>query len=165
MATVEEILTELYRSREGLLEAIESLPDEALTQAGAFGGLSISDLLEQQIAWEAELVTGLMRLDQGKKPGRLLAALRQPAEYDKQRLDENKERDLDDVFDDFQQVRMHLETWIEELSERNLNDPRRYKWLRGKPLAQVIAEVTHERESKVAADLERFAKKWHSDQR
>jgi hypothetical protein len=160
MEIVLEILDVLDNSRERVLMALEELPDEALLAAGAVGKYSVADVLALQVAWEAELVTGLMQIDQGKKPEKLLAALAEPAAYDARRYDEFKGRDLDSIFDDLQQVRMQLETWLEIFSERDLTNRKRFQWLKGKSLREMITAVTTTRESAYAADLEQFAQRW-----
>jgi hypothetical protein len=154
------ILDQLDSSRERVLAAIAELPDEALLESGAVGQYSVADVLALQAAWEAELVTGLMRLDQGKKPEQLLAALASPEAYDLRRYEEFKGRDLDLVFDDLQQVRMQLETWLEEFSERDLMARNRYTWFGGRSLRQVIMTVCAEREAAYVADLAHFAAQW-----
>ena len=129
MTSKEQLLDALDNSREKLLIAIEPLSDEALQEKQAVGEWSVSDLLVNITAWEAELVTGLMRLGQNKRPDRLLEALKEPSTYDKERFAENQDRDLDQVFLDLQRVRIQVEEWILEFSERELTNPRRYPWL------------------------------------
>jgi hypothetical protein len=160
MDIVFAILDQLDSTREQVLVAIEQLPDEALLAENAIGNYSIADILALQVAWEAELVTGLMRIDQGKKPEKLLAALAQPEAYDSRRYAEYRGRDLDIIFDDLQQVRMQLETWLEQFSERDLMNRKRYKWFGGESLKQVITAVTAERETAYVADMNRFARQW-----
>lgn len=160
MKTATRIQRDLDHSREHLLELIEALPDEALLRQGTLGRFSIADFLAHLAAWEAELVTGLMRLDQGKKPEKLLSALSRPDVYNARRYLENQGRDLDSIFDDFQGVRVQLESWLEDFSDRDLNDPKRYKWFNGKPLAQVIADTTYEIEKKYMPGIAAFAHSW-----
>lgn len=160
MESVLAILDQLDSSREQVLVAIEQLSDEALLAEKAIGSYSIADVLALQAAWEAELVTGLMRLDQGKKPEKLLTALAQPEAYDVRRHDEYRGRDLDQIFDDLQQVRMQLESWLDQFSERDFMNRKRYKWFGGKSLKQVITAVTLEREAAYVADMTRFAQRW-----
>ena len=160
MYTHEALLDELDASREWLLVAIEPLPDEALEEKGAAGGWSIVDVLVNQTAWEAELVTALMRIKQSKRPDKLLAALKNPADYDEQRYEENQDRDLDQVFADYQSVRVQLEEWLEDFSERELTNPSRYRWFGGRSLGEIIASVTFEREQKVIPAIEEFAESW-----
>lgn len=160
MSKVEQMLDQLDRSRERLLIAVEPLSDEALLEPGAVGRFSVADLLAHLTAWESELVTALMQLSQGKKPGNLLAALAQPDARAEQWYEENKGRDLDRIFDDFQGVRVQLEGWLEEFSDRDLTDPQRYRWLRGISLAQVIEETTFGKETAYLPALEAFAERW-----
>ncbi len=163
MTKATAIQERLDKTRERLLEAIELLSDEALLYPGAIGRLSIADLLHLQTAWEAELVTGLMRIDQGTIPKTLLAALADPKKYDQMRLSEGEARDLDVVFEDYQRVRAHLETWLEEFTEGELTDANQYGWLAGKSLAQLISAVSYEREAALLSDLRAFSRKWRSD--
>ncbi|NHZ72650.1 MAG: ClbS/DfsB family four-helix bundle protein, partial [Aquificales bacterium] len=141
MQTLDNILDKLDDHREQLLMSIEMLPDEALVEEEAIGRFSIANILAIQAVWEAELVTGFMRIDQGKKPERLLKALDDPKTYNKQRFIENKDRSLDSVFNDYQQVRVQVEQWLEDFSEKALNDPKRYKFFRGKPLVEILGKV------------------------
>lgn len=145
---VESLLDELDEVREQLLVAIADLPDEALTRSHAVGRYAISDILVNLTIWEAELVTGLMRVDQGKKPSRLLEALANRQAFNQKRYLENVGRDLDRVFDDLQQVRVQLESWLDTIPERALFDSKRYSWLGGRSLASLIREITVENELK-----------------
>lgn len=142
-----------------LLEAIAPLPDEALLRSGVVGEWSVADVLAHFVNWEAELVTGLLRIDQGKKPARLLQALADRDAYNDARFQEMKGRDLDRIFDDLQGVRVQLEEWLEEFSDAALEDPDRYPWLEG-PLWELIAEVTFEHEAQHIPALEDYSTEW-----
>lgn len=150
--TTETIQDALMESRERFLVAIEELPDEALIEAGVIGKASIADLMAAMTMAEAELVTGLMRVDQGKTPTKLLDTLKRPFT-----IPPATDRDLDPIFDDFLRVRRQLETWIEEFSNKNLNDPQKYGWLNGKTLGLIIARMSYENENKYVPFVERFA--------
>jgi hypothetical protein len=150
----------LESSRERLLMALEPLPDEALLQPGAVGQWSIADLLAHLAAWESELITALMRLKQGRKPERFLQATANREAYNAQRYAENKARDLDRIFADFQGARVHLEQWLEDFSRRELTEAGRYKWLGRETLAQVIARYTCEHEEEHTAAVAAFAQLW-----
>ncbi len=108
------------------------MSDEALVSSKAIGRwLQTPTWSASATAWDAEVVTGLMQLQGGKTPERLLAALRQPDIYNAQRHQDAQGRDLDAIFDDFQSSRLHLEEWLSGLSERALSEPRHYKALGG----------------------------------
>lgn len=160
MLTLEDLLDRLDAARERTLMALEMLPDEALTQPGSIGRWAIADLLSILTAWDAEVVTGLMQLQGGKAPERLLAALRNPDVYNAQRYQDAQGRDLDAIFDDFQASRLHLEEWLSRFSERALGDPRHYKALGGEALGRLIARATHEHEARYLPFLTTFAQRW-----
>lgn len=160
--TVEKLLDALDSTRERLLVALDELPDEALLAPNTIGSWSVADLLVQQTAWESELVTGLMQVSQGKKPARLLAALANREEYGRLRYEENQGRDLDRIFDDLPQVRMQVEEWLEEFSEKQLSQKGHYPWLKDQSLAQLIARVTYEQELRTLPLVEAVAHKWQA---
>ena len=160
MSTLEDLLDRLDAARERTLVALESLPDEALTQPGVIGRWAIADLLSILTAWDAEVVTGLMQLTSGKPPERLLAALRNADIYNAQRYQDAQGRDLDAIFDDFQSSRLHLEEWLSGLSERALSEPRHYKALGGEPLGRLIARATCDHEARYLPFLSTFAQRW-----
>lgn len=153
----EELIEALESSRLRLLEAIEPLDDAELLQPGVVGTLSVRDILLLITVWEAELITGLMRLDQGRKPEHLLAALARPEQYSEQRLAENMARTLDRIFDDFQGTYFQLEEWIESFSNRDLTDPNRYQWLNGRPLWQIIRDASFGLLGEYLDDVESYA--------
>jgi hypothetical protein len=157
----ETLLDELDRSRERLLVAISPLPDTALLAPGVVGDWSLRDVLVHLTVWEAELVTALMRLDQGKQPERLLAALAGRDAYNAARLKENEGRALDVIFDDLQGVRFQLEGWLEEFSRKDLTRPDRYKSLNGMPLWRLIAMTSYEHEAEHLPAIELATAAWH----
>ncbi len=161
---LEELLDELDMSRERLLVAIEPLPDEAFLAPNAVGSWSIADVLANLTAWEAEMVTGLLKINQGKRPDALLRALKDTKAYDKQRTAENRDRSLDSIFGDFQKVRVQLEEWLEHFSERVLNNPKRFPYFKGKTLAEIIAMTTFQHEQRLIPKVEVFASIWLAEE-
>lgn len=159
MSRIEQLQEQMGRQRVRLLEAIEPLPDEAMLAPNAIGDWSVAGLLGILTAWDAEVVTGLMRLEQNKKPEKLLAALAKPDAYDRQAYDDNLTRDLDAIFDDFFRVRRQLEEWLEYFSNNDMANPKRFPWF-GRPLADVIAGATWQQEKVYADKLQAFAERW-----
>ncbi len=158
----DEILEELDNSRERLLVALEPLPDEALLQPGVMGDWSIADLLDHLTAWESELVTAFMHIDQGKRPIRMLEAFADVDGYNTRRQAENQDRDLDQIFDDLHSVRVQLEQWLEEFSDRDLIDPSRYDWAKGLPLWHIIKENSFGHEAEHLPEIEAFSSNWQA---
>ncbi len=165
MADLETLLDHLDNGRERLLVAIEPLSDEALLAPGAYGLWSAADVLANRAAWESELVTAINQLDRGKKPERLLKLLENPKQFDQQTYSENKERDLDRVFNDFQKVRFQLEEWLETLTAKQLFDKQVYrKWFGGRSLADLIADLTYKADERFVPSLEMFTAAWEARQ-
>jgi hypothetical protein len=158
--TGEQLQEELENVRLRLLEALAALPDQAFIQPGVVNHYSLRDWLFLLSAWEAELVTGLMRVQQGRKPERLLTARGDRQGYEAQRLRENPDRDLDRIFDDLQGVRIELEGWLEQFPDKQLTDRKRYGWLSGRSLAQLIAEISFQYEAEALPAVESFAAEW-----
>ncbi len=159
---VEQLLNKLDASRERLLIAIEPLPDLVLIKKGVVGQWSIADILVNLTVWEAELVTGLMKMERGQKPGRLLSALQDPKTYNKMRYDENQNRDLDLIFNDLVKVRVELEEWLEIFSAKQLTNPKQYSWFKGKSLTDIVAQTTFENEQKYLPHIEKFVQAWEA---
>jgi len=164
MTTLELLLDALDESRERLLVAIEPLDDKALLKKNVVDAWSIADVLTNITSWESELVTGLMKLDQDKRPEKFLAALADPEDYDQTRYNEMQDRDLDQVFEDLQLVRIQMEDWLSEFSERDLTNPKRFRWLNGRSLRDMIAETTYRREEMFLPAIEAFTQAWLSEQ-
>lgn len=161
---VDEIFENLESSREDLLLVIQELPDEAWSQSGVNGDWSMTDILVHIVTWESELVTCLMKLDQGKKPSRMLAAVADVDGYNARRYEENKDRDLDRIFDDLRNVRIQLEEWLPRFSNQDLNDGNRYEWCEGVALWQIIEANSFGHEGEHMPDIEAFVHRWREDQ-
>jgi hypothetical protein len=155
-----EILDKLDENRERLLMAIEPLPDEALLEPGVMDDWSIADTLAHLAAWESEMVTGLMRIKQGKTPAKMIEAFANVDGYNAERYAENKGRDLERIFDDLQGVRVQLEQWLEEFNDRELNNPDRYKWSQGLTLAHIIQENSFGHDAEHLSQIEAFTARW-----
>lgn len=164
MSALEDLLDNLDAARERTLMALEMLPDEALVAPGVIGRWSVADLLSILTAWDAEVVTGLLRLKGGRPPEKLLAAVANPDLYNAARYQDAQGRDLDTIFQDFQGARLHLEEWLGELSERALSDPRHFKTLGGMALGRLIARATYEHESRYLPFLTTFAARWEAEE-
>ncbi len=159
----DEILEELDRTREELLVTIEPLPDEVLCQPGAMDGWTVADILAHLVAWESEMVTALLRIDQGKTPARLVAAFEDVDGYNARRYQENKGRDLDRIFEDLIGVRVQLEEWLMEFNDQELNDPQRYSWSKGLPLWHIIAENSFRHEAEHIPEIKAFVARWSAN--
>ena len=87
-----------------------------------------------------------------------------PEGYDLAHYNEIQDRDLDQVFDDLQHVRIQLEDWLAEFSEKDLTNPKRYKWFDGRTLRNVVAQTTYKREEAYLPAIESFTESWLNEE-
>lgn len=148
-----ELLDALESSREMFLEMIDELPDEDFEVPGVIGEWSLKDILAHLTRWEAELVKLLWQASRGHVPS--------SAHFGKIDVDtlngiwynEMHSRRLDQILEDFHSVRNQTMRRIEDFSDKDLTDAKRYRWLRGKPLFEWIAADSFKHEGEHAQHL------------
>lgn len=145
--TQDELFDQIEDERERLLEAIEGLPQEALLEAGVVGDWSIKDILAHLSGWEAELVKLLWNAKQGEKPKGEYFTGAPIDEINARWHAASQDRPLESVVDDFRGVRKQVLRRLENFSDEELNDPRRYSWLKDRPLWMWIAEGTYKHDA------------------
>lgn len=67
--------------------------------------------------------------------------------------DENRNRPLDRILDDFQNVYKQCLLRIEAFLDKDLTDPQRYTWQKGRALWEWIAEDTFRHEAEHEAQI------------
>ena len=143
-----EVLADLRAARATLLQAIDDLEPEQMLVPGAVGFWSVKDVLAHLVAWEAELVTALSRLEQHKQRSPRIVEIEDIDEWNAEQYHANAARSLDAVLEDFHGVHRHLLRAIEALDDRTLDDNQRWPWMEGEPLSYLVAEnaIWHEQE-------------------
>jgi hypothetical protein len=148
-----ELLNALEEGREAFLETLEGLDEEALQTPGVVGTWSLKDLLAHLSRWEAELVKLLWQARQGQKPTSAQLTATNVDEINALWQAETRARELERVLEDFHTVRNQTLLRVEEFTDQELTDPRRYKWLKGQPLWQMIAENSFAHEAEHAEQI------------
>jgi hypothetical protein len=142
--TRDELIRRITEGYERIRTLIAGVDPVRLSTDPVLDGWTIKDLLAHLAAWQSITVTNLFRLERG-----------QPVLYarlDPQKLDELNARfqaelkdwPLEKVLADLEGSYRQLINRISLLSDQELNDPRHFKQLRGRPLWQVIAENTYQ---------------------
>lgn len=134
-----ELLEALENSREEFLELIEGMDEEAMLFKSSPEDWSVKDILAHLTRWEAELVKLLWQLRQGIQPTTLHFSDVQVDEINAQWLQEDQNRPLDRILDDFHGVRNQTIRRVESFSENQLQDKDKYPWLKGRALWEFIA--------------------------
>lgn len=149
-----ELLEALEDERQEMVELLEDLPDEALQTPGVIGDWTIKDILNHLTFWEGQVVTLLYQARQGMpRPS--------TAHFGKETVDAlnarwyatGLERPLETVWQDWLGVRKQLIRRVAEMTEQDLNDPDRYRWLQGKPLYEWVLNDSIEHEAEHADQI------------
>lgn len=142
-----ELLENLEDERAEVVEMLEDLSDEHLLEKGVSGDWSIKDILIHLTHWEGQLITLLFQARQGvDKPSTAHFGKEKEDELNQRWYEAGKDRELERAWQDWIGVRKQTIRRVGEFSEQDLNDPKRYTWLKGKPLSQWIASETYEHE-------------------
>lgn len=149
-----DVLTELEKSRQQLLDIIEELSDEDMQISGVCGKWSIKDILVHIMLWESELVKALWKIQHGETPTPTLAEGQTDHELNEIWYQEYKDRPLDRILPDFHGVRKQTIRRIDGLSDHDISDPKRFAWLKGTPLWKRIAYDGFEHEFEHLKEIE-----------
>lgn len=149
----DDLFAELESSRERLLEIIESIEDGGYEEPGVVGTWSLKDVLSHLTRWEAELVKLLWQLSQGAAPTSAHFSGGNVDLLNEKWYIEMRARRMEMVLEDFHSVRNQTMRRIEDFSDQELNDAKRYGWLGGKPLWRWVAADTYEHENEHALQI------------
>lgn len=149
-----ELLEALEDGHNELVEMLDDLPDAVLVEPGVAGSWSIKDILAHLSMWEGQLITLLFHASRGtEKPGTAHFGKESVDELNQRWLAASQERSLEMVWQDWLSVRKQTLRRVAEFSEKDLNDPHKFTWLKGEPLWQWIANDTFEHEDEHASAI------------
>ena len=151
--TKDELLDALEDEREKLLETLEGLPEEAMLEAGVTGEWSIKDILAHLNAWEAELIKLLWHVRQGKKPASAQVPDSEVEARERMFYEQSHDRPLERILEDFEGIRNQTIRRVEAFSNKELTDPARYPWLKGRALWERIAEDSYAHDAEHTPDI------------
>jgi hypothetical protein len=141
-----ELLDALESSRERLLELIDDLQPETFEEPGVNGAWSLKDVLSHLARWEAELVKLLWQISQGQAPTSAHFSGISTDILNEKWYGEMRSRPLQMVLEDYHNVRNQTMWRIEDFSDQELEEVKRYRWLGERPLWKWVAEDSFEHE-------------------
>jgi hypothetical protein len=136
------------------MSSIDGLSPEDMQKPGVVGNWSVKDILSHINLWEAELVKFLWQSNQGQTPNSLQLTVSSVDAVNARWYDENRNRPLDRILDDFQNVYKQCLLRIEASLDKDLTDPQRYTWQKGRALWEWIAEDTFRHEAEHEAQIQ-----------
>lgn len=161
----EEILEALEERHEDFLDAIDGLSDEELEEPGVYLDWSIKDIAAHLSMWEGELIKLLWQIRNGEKPSTVHFSSIPEAELSSQWVIEAKDRTLERVFDDFDAVRRQTIRRIENFKEKDLTDPLRFPWMKGRPLWEWVADYSFKHEAEHIEQIRTWRDKLEKEDR
>ena len=154
-----DVLFHLEADREAFLEILENIPQEHWNSPGVVGEWSIKDILFHLSRWEAELIKLLWELHLGQKPTTLEFTQKDVDKTNKDFYLELRFRSLERVLEDFHAVRNQTILRVEAFTDKDLNDTKRFPWLKERPLWEWIASDSFEHEMEHAPQIVEWSRK------
>jgi hypothetical protein len=139
-----DLLAALEDTHERLTEAIASLSEEEMLLPGTMGDWSVKDLLAHLSRWEAELVKLLWQARQGLQPSTILNSPISFDEINARWQQEDQDRPLKRILEDFHGVREQTMRRLESFEDKDLDNPQRFPWLKGRELWTWVASDSYE---------------------
>ena len=141
--TKDELIQKIESEWNNLQAALDGLTEEQMHQPGVVGGWSVKDILAHITAWQTRLISTLFKAERGVAPETTEGGL-SVDQLNEKFYREMKDRAFEKVWDDldssYYQLLGRLETW----KEKDLFDPKRFKWMRGEPFERYIAGDSYE---------------------
>ena len=142
-----QLIEAITQEQVALQSLLASLTPEQMTRPGVYDRLSIKDILIHLIAWEKMEIGWLQTSLRGETPLRfapgyvLSEGNRQQVmdSLNEHIFEQNHDKPLSQVLDDFQTVHAQLIELIQSLSYHDLTDPHRFDWWAGEPIYTSIA--------------------------
>lgn len=148
-----ELIQRLEESREQFLESLEGLTEEEMLAPGVCGDWSIKDVLIHLARWEAELVKLLWQASRGQRPTSVHFNGEEVDAINARWFSQSVERTLESALEDFHGVRNQAIRRVEAFSEKELNDTRRFTWLKDKPLWEWVENDSFGHEAEHGAEI------------
>ncbi len=150
----DDLIVAITDERAKFMSSIDGLSPEDMQKPGVVGNWSVKDILSHISLWEAELVKFLWLSHQGQTPNSLQLTVSSVDAVNARWYNENRNRPLDRILDDFQNVYKQCLLRIEAFLDKDLTDPQRYTWQKGRALWEWIAEDTFRHEAEHGAQIQ-----------
>jgi hypothetical protein len=130
-----QTLVNAHNDFQGLLDEMEA---EKLTEVGVVEGWSVKDILAHIAFWEQRVTAWAAALNQGTRPEPPFWS----SDWNEERInqaiyEQNRERALQDVLDQWQSVHESVLQAIQEMSEQDLFE-RKVNWLGNASFAEAL---------------------------
>jgi hypothetical protein len=153
--TKEELLQRIEAGWTRLQRSLDGLTEEQMHTPGVVEEWTIKDVLAHITAWQTRLITAMFKVGKGFTPETIEGG-RTVDQMNAMWYREMKDRPFEQVWDDLELSYDQLLRRLEDFSEKDLFDPRRYKWMKGQPFERYIAGDSYEHYEEHAEQIEKW---------
>lgn len=153
MSQKQQLIEEYEAARQTLLDSLDGLNDDDYLQAGAVGVWSLKDLLAHITAWESELVTALVHVENNKGGMPHIVQIEDIDQWNEEQYHISARRPLDIIRQDFAGIKKHVIEAIQALDDKTLFTHGKLSWMEGEALAYLVYENAIWHEEEHAADV------------
>jgi hypothetical protein len=140
-----EMIERIKQERLAWDDLLASVGEENMSQPGVTGAWTLKDVITHIMAWREREMAYLEAAQQGLEPAQpeWWHDLGDHADTDRINqwiYEQNFNRSLDEVLSASRKQFIRLEALVDSLSEKELTDPRRFAWMKGKPLGPTVLD-------------------------
>ncbi len=153
--TKAELIQKIESDWDNLQAALDGLTEEQMHRPGVVGEWTIKDILAHITAWQSRLIATMFKAERGltpeaAEPGKTIDQLNEKF------YREMKDRSFDQVWDDLDSSYHQLLSRLEGWKEKDLFDPKRFKWMKGEPFVEYIAGDSYEHYAEHAEQIRKW---------
>ncbi len=151
-ATKEELLQRIHARHAEMADLLASLSFAQMSAPELDGGWSVKDSLAHLIAWQTLLLDWLGKYQRGETVTRWAPGFEiegdnadaQMHRFNAHLYEQNKDRALEDVLNDFRATFSRVTITLDGMSENEIFDPQHFPARNGRPLITLVAGDTYE---------------------
>lgn len=155
--TKAELMQRIEADWARLQKSLDGLTEEQMHTPGVVGEWSIKDILAHITAWQTRLITALFKIEKGFAPDTTEGG-KTVDQLNAQWYREMKDRPFEQVWDDLESSYDQILRRLENFSDKDLFDPKRYKWMKGESFERYIAGDSYEHYVEHAEQIEAWKK-------
>ena len=161
--TKDELINKIEGEWGNLQASLDGLTEEQMHQPGVVGDWTIKDILAHITAWQTRLITALFKAEKGFTPDTTEGG---PTvdQLNEKFYREMKDRPFDQVWDDLDSSYHQLLGRLAGWKEKDLFDPKRFRWMQGEPFEVYIAGDSYEHYAEHAAQIREWRRTIDNDQ-
>lgn len=160
--TKDELIQKIESEWATLQAALDGLTEEQMHQPGVVGEWTIKDVLVHITAWQTRLIATLFKAERGITPETTEGG-KTVNQMNEKFYREMKDRPFEQVWDDLDSSYYQLLNRLGVWKEKDLFDPKRFKWMQGSPFVEYIAGDSYEHYAEHAAQIREWRKTTSTD--